>query len=60
MQKHFGERLARRPYWFVYVDADPHVQFAEVAWAIDIIRGQHADAVMVTPETMKTHNEKIK
>ena len=58
LSKILGERLARRPNWFVYVDANPDVGFADVAWAIDIIRGQHADAVMVTPGTMKAHLEK--
>jgi biopolymer transport protein ExbD len=58
LSKALGEQLARRPNWYVYVDADPNVQFADVAWAIDIIRGQHADAVMVTPRTLKAHGAK--
>jgi biopolymer transport protein ExbD len=58
LSRTLGERLARRPYWYVYVDADPNVQFADVARAVDIIRGQHADAVLVTPRTMQMRGAK--
>jgi biopolymer transport protein ExbD len=41
--------LSRRPEWFVYLDADPELEFGVHALAIDLIQGLHAKTILVTP-----------
>ncbi len=41
--------LRRPPDWQVYVEGDPNLEFEPVAKAIEIIRAEHAEVVLLTP-----------
>ena len=41
--------LSRRPDWFVYLEADPGLDFRVPALAMDMIQGLHAKVILVTP-----------
>jgi biopolymer transport protein ExbD len=45
--------LARRADWTVYVRGDDNISFQYVALVIDTIQGEHAKAVLLTPNTEK-------
>ncbi len=40
--------LKLRPKWVVYVQADPILPWADIASAIDVAKGLHADVVLLT------------
>ena len=46
------KELARRPPdWPVYVEGDPHLEWRQVAEAIDAIRGPRAQIILLTGTT---------
>ena len=42
--------LKARPHWIVYVEGASEVAWADVAKAIDVARGLHAEVVLLTVE----------
>lgn len=43
------ELKIRPPNWPVYLEGDPNMEWADAVYAIDLIRGLHADVILVTP-----------
>jgi biopolymer transport protein ExbD len=41
--------LSRRPDWFVYLEADPDLEFRVPAHAMDMIQELHAKVILMTP-----------
>jgi hypothetical protein len=41
--------LSRRPDWFVYLEADPGLDFGVPAHAMDMIQGLHAKVILMVP-----------
>jgi hypothetical protein len=41
--------LSRRPDWFVYLEADPNLDFRAPARAMDMIQGLHAKVILMAP-----------
>jgi biopolymer transport protein ExbD len=41
--------LSRRPDWFVYLEADPNLDYRAPARAMDMIQGLHAKVILMTP-----------
>ena len=50
--------LGRRPPgWVVYVEADPNVAWQYAVDVMDIIRGEPAEVVLLTSDTVKTRSQ---
>ncbi len=57
----FGDDLKNelklRPKWVVHVQADPNLPWADIATAIDVAKGLHADVVLLTVEPTIKHRD---
>lgn len=49
--------LKLRPKWVVYVQADPILPWADIASAIDVAKGLHADVVLLTIQPTIKHRD---
>jgi hypothetical protein len=50
------EALSRHPFRIVYFEADSGITWQDAVTAIDIIRGERAEVVMLTPGTKRDAN----
>jgi hypothetical protein len=51
------QELAKQPDWIVYVKGDPDCDYQNILFAIDIIRGLHARAILATEKTVSLLRE---
>ncbi len=51
LQSELKDNLRLRPDWVVYVEGDAELQWADIARAVDIIRGLPAEVVLLTPDS---------